>query len=279
VSGRTALLGAYAALLSACATLDPRTRASMLAEHAGLRREEVQAGMFRLTTFSRVTRVDTPLHVYIEGDGLAWVSRTQPSTDPTPRRATGLALAAADPAANVLYLARPCQFTPRSRDPHCGVTYWTGRRFAPEVVRAAEAAIDHYTAGLPGERLDLVGFSGGGALAVLVAAGRRDVESLRTVAGDLDTEYVNRLHQVSSMPESLNPIEAAPRVADIAQLHFAGGADTVVPPAVAQRFIAATGGRCARLRTVPDLGHDGDWGRLWPTLLAIPPACAAPGSP
>ena len=268
-------LGIAAALAAAAAgCAGPRARADAVARAAGFTREEVVAGAFVLTAFSRIHRPDAPLDVYIEGDGVAWRSRTQPSADPTPRRATALALAAADPAPNVLYLARPCQFTPRPHDPRCTAAYWTGRRFAPEVVAATDIALSRYAARVPGQGIHLVGFSGGGALAVLVAARRGDIASLRTVAGDLDTEFVNRLHGVSPMPESLNPIEAAARIAGIAQVHFAGTADSVVPPIVAERFIAATGGGCAQLHMVAGLTHTGEWDRLWPALLGLRPMCA-----
>jgi hypothetical protein len=264
-------------VLSGCTTLDRGAHAEALAQPAGLKREQVAGGDFVLTAFARITRPDQPLDVYIEGDGLAWISRSEPSLDPTPREATGLALAAADPADNVVYLARPCQFTPMALNPRCGIPYWTGKRFAPEVVASLNDAVNHFAAQVPGRSINLIGYSGGGALAVLIAARRTDVASIRTVAGNLDDEFVNRLHQVSAMPQSENPIDAAGRVAAIPQIHFSGGGDTVVPPVVAQRFVRATGGRCAQARTVPGASHDGDWSRLWPALLEIRPECA--GSP
>jgi len=89
---------ALSMLLSACTTLDRNAHADALAVPAHLTREQVEAGSFVLTAFARITRPDQPLTIYIEGDGLAWISRSEPSADPTPREATGLALAAADPA-------------------------------------------------------------------------------------------------------------------------------------------------------------------------------------
>lgn len=94
----------------------------------------------------------------------------------------GLKLAALDASPNVVYLARPCQYV---WSPLCSDIYWTDRRFAVEVVEAMSAAIDRLI--LPGQKLHLVGYSGSGAVAVLVAARRPDVVSLRTIAGNLDT--------------------------------------------------------------------------------------------
>jgi hypothetical protein len=260
-------------LMTGCATRDRDTHADALAAPAGLKREQVGTDSFVLTAFSRISRPDEPLDIYIEGDGFAWISRSEPSLDPTPREATGLSLAAADPTANVVYLARPCQFTPIEMNPRCGVAYWTAKRFAPEVVASLNEAVDRFAARVPGQRINLVGYSGGGALAVLIAAQRTDVASIRTVAGNLDDEFVNQLHHVSPMPGSENPIDFAARVAAIPQIHFSGANDTVVPPVVAQRFVDATGKRCAQTRTVPDVTHDGDWSRVWSALLRVKPGC------
>nr|WP_223258699.1 alpha/beta hydrolase [Trinickia symbiotica] len=262
-----------APLLSACEQFERNAHANGLAAPAGMRREQIVTANFVLTAWSRIGRSNQQIDVYIEGDGLAWLSRSEPSLDPTPREATGLALAVADPAPNVVYLARPCQFTPMALNPRCGVPYWTGRRFAAEVVTSMNEAIDQIAVRAPGQRINLVGYSGGAAIAILIAARRRDVESIRTVAGNLDDEYINRLHGVSRMPDSENPIDVATGVASIPQVHFSGADDEVVPPEVARRFVRAVGGRCSRVQTVPGATHGGDWSHQWPALLAITPGC------
>lgn len=259
-------------LLVACAG-DPQLHADALAQPAGLQREQVQADMFLLTAYVRISRNDQPLTIYIEGDGLAWRNRNEPSDDPTPHRALGLSLAAADRSANVVYLARPCQFTPMADNPHCAIAYWTDKRFAPEVVTALDAAVTHYSARVPGQALQLVGYSGGAALAVLVAAQRSDITALRTVAGNLDHEAVNRWHKVSSMPASMNPIEIAARLARLPQIHFSGSADKIVPTTITRNFVAAVGSACARLHVVDGIAHEGNWAALWPQLLSIPTSC------
>lgn len=258
-------------LLSGCA--DPNVHADGMAQTVGLRRAQLVTDSFVLTTFHRIARPDLPLTIYIEGDGLAWRSRNQPSDNPTPHQALGLALAVADPAPNVVYLARPCQFTPMALNPRCDASYWTSKRYATEVVLAINQAVTQYAMQVPGQRLHLVGYSGGAALAVMVAAQRSDVASLRTVAGNLDTVEVNRLHAVSPMPESHNAIDFARQVAGIPQIHFSGADDTVVPALIAQRFIAASASTCAQARIIPGMTHDGDWARLWPSLLALAPVC------
>lgn len=259
--------------LAGCATLDRDANADGIAATAGLRRMLIKTDSFTLTTFARIRDPGQPVTIYIEGDGMAWLSRTEVSQDPTPREALGLQLAALDPSPNVVYLARPCQFTPRTKNPTCGIPYWTGKRFAPEVVTAMGQAVDQVAAQVPGQKINLVGYSGGGAVAVLVAAGRKDVDSIRTVAGNLDHTEVNRLAKVSPLNGSLNAIDVARDVAGIPQIHFSGSADTVVPPAIAERFRQAAANACVTVRVVPSSSHEDGWKQRWQTLLKDVPGC------
>lgn len=269
-----AILGAISVLAeSGCAAIDRVGHADAIAATGGLTREEIRAGDFVLTAYSRISNPKKDVAVYIEGDGLAWLTRTQPSFDPTPVEATGLRLAAVDPGPNVVYLARPCQFTPMEENPRCSVAYWTGRRFSQEVVNSVDRALDIVKTRVPGQRLDLVGYSGGAAVAVLVASHRADIATLRTVAGNLDDEFINSLHGVAPMPESLNPLSVAEQLSSVPQVHIASDADNVVPPEVARRFVAAVGGPCAQAVIVSGIGHDADWQARWTTLRAIAPVC------
>ena len=276
---RSLLAALFSVLLGGCAVVPNQAElnqhAQSLAHAGGLDKAQVQTDSFVLTSFYRITRPDQPLGVYIEGDGFAWRTRSQPSLNPTPIKALGLSLAAADPAPNVVYLARPCQFTPLAANPHCDVSYWTGKRFAEEVIVAMNQALDQYAARVPGQPLQLVGYSGGANIAALLAARRGDVISLRSVAGNLDVDEVNRLHRVTPMPDSLNAIDIAPRLGNMAQVHFSGSDDAVVPPAIAQRFARATAGHCTQIRLVPGMRHDSDWAQRWSQLLSVVPRCSA----
>lgn len=272
------LLAGLAIMLAGCAG-DPLQHADGLASGAAFQREEIDTGRFVLTTYVKARPAPTVLRVYIEGDGRAWLSRTQVSPDPTPHEAMALRLAAsdahADATAALLYLARPCQFTPMARNPACRPAYWSDLRYAPEVIDAMDNALSQYVARLKPARLELVGYSGGGAVAVLLAARRQDVSSIRTIAGNLDHVAVNRWHQVSQMPGSLNPIDVAHQVAPIPQRHFSGADDRVVPTAIARDFVTQAGS-CAALQVVPGMAHEGDWPAIWPALLRTPLPCTSP---
>lgn len=260
-------------LLAGCVNGDGRERAARLAKKAGLNSQNLQTSPFELRVWLRITAPEQPVRVYIEGDGFAWRSRTRPSDDPTPRQPTGLMLAAADTSANVVYLARPCQFIGPPLPANCGATWWTDNRFSPQVVQAMNEALNQALRALPDVRIELVGYSGGGAIAALIAAQRDDVRSLRTVAGNLDVAYVNATHNVSAMPQALSAIDVAPQLANLPQIHFTGSADTTVPPAAARRFQQAAGGRCVRIESVQGMAHGSDWAAVWPSLLQRQPDC------
>ena len=85
-------------------------RAVLLAENFNLTPFEVETEFFKLVGFYKVIPTATPITVYVEGDGFAWVTRSVVSDNPTPTKPMLLRLAGIDPKSNVIYLARPCQY-------------------------------------------------------------------------------------------------------------------------------------------------------------------------
>jgi len=258
-------------VLASCAQVDPN-RMDKVALEYHFTRQDVMIDGFNLRTYQRITNPTAPLRLYIEGDGRAWLSVDQPSPDPTPRKALGLMLAAADPFPNVAYLARPCQFNLTS-SPRCETMYWTDKRFSEEIIAAMNQTLDTLLRPMTSPEIELVGYSGGAAVAVLLSARRHDVSNIRTVAGNLDIEAVNRFHRVSAMPDSLNPINVAPLLATLPQVHFTGGRDKVIPATIAEGFILRQESHCATTVSIPEASHEDGWISRWPELLAIAPTC------
>jgi len=260
-------------VFAGCSTSASRyERADNIALTGGLAPTTLPAAPFTLNAWFRQRAGSADWVVYIEGDGLAWKSRSLPSPDPTPIDPMGLKLAAADRAGNVLYLARPCQYGDQWKKPECTTQYWTSHRFSEEVVSSMNAAIDAFF-GAQKPRLHLVGYSGGGAIAALLAARRADVESLRTVAGNLDTDFVNAYHKVSATPSSLNPITMAARLRNIAQIHYVGDHDQIIPGMVVDRYVVATGpSACIIVITVPGANHHSGW-EEWSNISQNLPIC------
>ena len=221
-------------------------------------------------SYTRTARPGGAMVVYIEGDGSAWDSHSRLSADPTPHDTLVIDLAAKDPSPNVVYLARPGQYVCAGAS-RCDSAYWSSRRFSEEVVAAMDSAIDTLKRASNATGLSLVGYSGGGAIAVLVAARRDDVTALRTIAGNLDHEAVNAFNEVSPLKGSLNPIDVAPALARIPQRHFAGSDDDVVPPFVARSFVREMGdANDERVTVVRGATHTKGWRERWEELLALP---------
>jgi len=273
---RSVAISAFVAIfLAACGPylFDPLDTARGLAARAGWRESRLSAPPFTLAAFHTPAATAETLHVYIEGDGRGWRSRRVPPVDPTPGDPLGLKLALADPAPAVLYLARPCQYVRNDERSACDPAYWTTYRFAPEVIAATDAAIDRFLADHPApgvsRRLVLFGYSGGGAVAALVAGRRSDVAALVTVAAPLDHAAWTRHHAVQPLSGSLNPANSA-AWRGLHQVHFLGGRDAVVPPAVARPLIEPlqSKGATTRILEMPGYDHECCWAENWRALLS-----------
>src|SRR5262249_11272565 len=141
-------------------------------------------------------------------------------------------------------------------------------RFAPEVIDGYMTALDLAKRKSKAQRLTLVGYSGGGAVAALLAARRKDVTLLVTVAGTLDQVTWTREAGVTPLSRSLNPRDFAPQLRTIPQVHFVGGRDTVVPLAVTQSYLMGLGsGAPVKLVSMPEYDHECCWVRDWQALL------------
>lgn len=208
------------------------------------------------------------LTIYIEGDGRAWLNRFTPATDPTPRDPLALRLALQDPAANVAYLARPCQFISKSERDVCNPAHWTKSRFSPEIIKIMDAAVSQLKKRSGATQINLVGFSGGGTVAMLIAARRNDVELLVTVAGVLDHVRWTELKQVSPLSGSLNPVDDVGRLAGIRQVHFVGGKDDIVPLEIARSYVDQATSSQVQMVLLHDQGHHCCWEKIWSELLA-----------
>ncbi len=227
-------------VLSGCTTLPSPEKREAVADHLAQARDwhaiTLQAGAFNLVAYLPSTKKLEPrLTVYIEGDGFAWASLSQPSLDPTPLNPIGLKLALAHPNGNVAYLARPCQYV-SSETSGCPQRYWTHARFSPEVIEAESAAISQLKRDFNAHTLTLVGYSGGGAVAALVAARRTDVTRLITVAGNLDPQAWALYQHIQPLIGSLDPVDEIEPLSKIKQWYFVGGKDSVIPPTLVMSF-------------------------------------------
>ena len=251
-----------------------RTLASTIADSGGLSDWRIETDEFTLQSYTRFSSDVDDLVVYLEGDGFAYINRRRISSNPTPRNPLALRLAAIDPAPAVAWIARPCQYSLAPVPPApCQRLHWTTSRFSEEIVVAVDQAMDQVVERSGAKRIHLVGYSGGGAIGVLLAARRDDVVSLRTVAGNVDHDMLMQVKRVAPLSGSLNPVLVAGDIANLPQYHFAGEDDEIVPPWVAQRFIEFTGRTCASARLVEDTDHQDGWVEFWQQAAPLLPSC------
>lgn len=209
-----------------------------------------------------------PLAIYIEGDGLAFLSTTRISDDPTPTKPLALQLAVRDPRPNVVYIARPCQFVTGPQRRNCTHAYWTYARYSEAVVNAIDIVVRRFKAEATADGLMLYGYSGGGAIAALLAARRDDVTRLTTIAGVLDHQTWTRFDGMTPLVHSLNPADQHSGLERVAQVHYVGAADDVVPVSVAKAFQSRfVTGTVPPVVVMAGADHECCWVELWPSLL------------
>lgn len=259
--------------LSGCLTTfsipNPVLRAqqvSQLAKKAGWKEHSIDTDLFTLRAYSlKASPKVKTLTIYIEGDGLAWLSTNRPSANPSPRIPTGfnLALQHREKSA-VAYLARPCQYVFNQEWRNCRSAYWTHLRFSPEVIAAMNQAVTYLKHYYHAKYIILVGYSGGGSIATLVAARRKDVIQLLTIAAVLDTDAWAKQKQLTPLYGSLNPAHEWKKVSSIPQTHWVGGKDTVVPKEVTYEFakhFSAT--QKPKIIIIPQFDHVCCWEKEW----------------
>jgi len=270
--------GAVLFLLAGCGTLNVSNRidnANAIAKTANFRPYLAITDNFQITGFSRLENRNSPITIYVEGDGFAWVDRYTISANPTPRNPIGLKLAVKDRSDNVLYLGRPCQFVDSKTEIYCRDNKnWTSHRFSRETLNGYNQTLNGLKNNFNNVGFHLVGFSGGGAIVTLLAVDRDDILSLRTVAGNLDHRALNNHAKVSPLSGSLNPIDVVKKIRHIPQIHFSGAKDTIVPAWIAKSFVSAVGNEgCVQTYTLPHAGHLEGWVTYWGRLSTKMPEC------
>lgn len=214
--------------------------------------------------------------IYIEGDGFAYITKSRPSSNPTPKTPVGLMLAAEDRTSQaVYYIARPCQYIKGDQfKQKCETKYWTTHRYAPEIIQSFNQALDKIKSENQIAGFNLVGFSGGANIAGLLAATRDDVHSIRSVAGNVDNDFFTQFHQVSPMPYSLNMANYANKLADLPQVHFVSNHDKFVPLDISQSYLKKLPHQnCTQIIQVGKTTHLDGWQDKWNTLIQNTPLC------
>lgn len=254
---------AFFFLVGCAAFQSPGERAHQLAESAGLR--PIPLPDIPLRSYARTSSGNHHrLTIFIESDGAPWPSRNEPPSDPTPVKPVVMRMAIAEPASAVAYLGRPCQYLEADALSRCNPENWINGRYGEKPIAVMAEAIDRLKISTGASEINLVGYSGGGVMAALIAARRGDVRCLVTVASPLDTVAWTQAMSFSPLDRSLNPVDAAHVLANIRQVHFRGGKDRLVPPSTTKGFFDRT--PHAIVIDKADFDHNCCWDDQWREL-------------
>ena len=261
ISQRLARICCLVLCLTGCQT--STSQLQILAERHKLQRSWVNAnGYEHLVYKQEMFSNDGLLHVYLEGDGLPWRFRFFPASDPTDSRSLVLPLMALDKGPAV-YVGRPC-YNGKATDRGCDPSMWTSGRYSITVVESMASVIETIRMQTGARKIRLIGHSGGGALAMLIAQ-RIDVEQVITLAGNLDTDAWTNHHRYTPLFASLNPAKQAALPHHISQWHLLGGKDSVIPPRIVNHFIQTQTNALGV--QIDHFDHSCCWASIWPRVV------------
>lgn len=249
-------------LMAGCSS--PEIRLDQEAQHLNFKRTIVQGTEFEHVVYiNNAQNQNTELHVYLDGDGVPWINNRRVSVNPTPRNPLLLRLMSLDTAPSV-YLGRPC-YHGFSDTPPCHPGLWTDQRYSSTIVKTMAVALKQLLKQLNKKRAVLIGYSGGGTLAMLLARHLKNAPGIVTVAGNLDIEAWSHLHGYSTLAGSLNPARQPPLDTTLFQWHYAGGKDRNIPVSLIQPTVLRQ--HSARLVVIPEFDHTCCWEKIWPSVL------------
>ena len=168
-------LGGCAALYTAAQRVTAQARSGQLQAVAAFDGTPMRAWLRQppaAATADTTLTTLTTITIYIEGDGAEWRGKYEPPRDPTPDNPLTLRLALRDPGASVAYLGRPCQYLDDAALAQCPSLLWMQGRYGEPAVTMMSAAVDLLLLAASAQRVRLVGYSGGGVMAALIAAQR-----------------------------------------------------------------------------------------------------------
>jgi len=245
--------------LFGCAT--PSERFNQKAVDLGFKSQLVETDQFQHQIYlSKYINKSAVLHVYIDGDGTPWERNRWIADDPTARNPLILRLMKQDTESSIL-LGRPCYYG-LSYTSMCDNKFWTSHRYSKQVVDSMVQALNNWLDQYDYKEIVIIGYSGGGAIALLMADKIKQLSTVVTVSANLDVTQWSEFHGYSPLKQSLNPADQAELNATIKQVHFAGKEDEIVPAFIIKEYAEKQSN--AKYYEFPGKDHaccwDEDWG-------------------
>ena len=246
--------------LSACVL---RPTWQKLASEGNLESRWIETGRFRHLVL-RNEEVGSHLLILVGGDGGPWIRETRVSVDPTPNNPVLLRLML-DTAKPAVYLGRPCYFG-TATDKGCEPGLWTFSRYGRVVVDSMCEAANSVSREHEAQTVQLIGYSGGGAIVLGMRACTDKLVAVSTIAGNLDPQAWAAHHGYSPLHD-LSPLIAVASSNEFEEAHWQCRDDSNIPPSITDDYFAARDGAIRHI--VETCTHATGWQRYWPTLIDI----------
>ena len=166
-----------------------------------------------------------------------------------------------------VYLGRPCYHRSAETKPaNCNSDLWTGARYSEAVVASMAHGVTRLVDQAGADEVTLIGYSGGGVLALLVAQRVAAISTVVTLGANLDILAWTQHHRLLPLNRSINPSDIVRWRSELRQIHYIGGRDKRVPPETRRAFVEAV--TQATFITLHELDHSCCWQARWPEILA-----------
>ncbi len=203
--------------------------------------------------------------IYLEGDGLVINKYGDVALNSTPTDPMALRLASVDPRPlTKIVINRPFHYV-KSVDPNS--KYWTTARYAPEVIQSIYEAIKQCQQQFHFETVELVAYSGGASVALLLTLHVKNITRIVSFAGNLDHKSWTRYHGAGLLLESLDPMENMEAIRHIPQMHFLGSNDDNTTVKLAQAYKQRVNSDKISIVPIDGFDHDSNWPRVWQEWL------------
>ena len=253
-----------AASLAGCAT--PAQRFAEAALELDFKAEIIASAQFQHQVYSSNPLMGRKtLHVYLDGDGTPWERNRWVAVDPTARNPLILRLMAQDKQAAIL-LGRPCYYG-LNHSSECHNKYWTSHRYSKEVVDSMASVLNTWLTRYKFNDVVLIGYSGGGSIAMLMADKIKNLMKVVTVSANLNVTAWSQFHGYSALKESLNPADETKLNEQVEQFHFAGQDDDIVPAFIINEYSDSQ--KNAKYYELAETDHSCCWEDKWPAILRI----------
>ena len=170
-------------------------------------------------------------------------------------------------SAPAVYIARPCYlmkgFAEEIEDPECSAYWWTFGRYSEKVVNSMAKIIEQESESY--NNIVLIGHSGGGTLAALLAEQNEKTVALVTAAANLNVAEWVTYHQFTPLYGSLDPTRGVVLPNNIVQLHYIGDSDNEIKVGWQNDYLSRHPN--ASLTILPEVTHQGGWYIHWPNIL------------